>query len=207
MDISEPATGAGSKKLPPPVLDPISGAQLSTASPAAASHCMLQHQQSQPAQQHSTTGPAIASVQPVGPPPTTAPVITVTGAEDPDHINGMLDRISHDLDYLLNRTSEVPTVVSIQLRPPGGSPSASSSNNISISSNNNVNSSGSSSSSGGLASDGAANQGSGCGSVPVGTTHSMPPPPPPPCTQKVPLISSCHSVHEVIIEESEEVDS
>nr|XP_029736319.1 uncharacterized protein LOC115271032 [Aedes albopictus] len=184
LDISEPATGAGSKKLPPPVLDPIS------------------------AQQHSTTGPAIASVQPVGPQPTTAPVITVTGAEDPDHINGMLDRISHDLDYLLNRTSEVPTVVSIQLRPPGGSPSASSSNNISISSNNNVNSSGSSSSSsGGPASDSVANQGSGCGTVPVGTTHSMPPPPPPPCTQKVPLISSCHSVHEVIIEESEEVDS
>nr|XP_029714612.1 uncharacterized protein LOC115258565 [Aedes albopictus] len=210
LDISEPATGAGSKKLPPPVLDPISGAQLSTASPAAAaaSHCMLQHQQSQPAQQHSTAGPAIASVQPVGPPPTTAPVITVTGAEEPDHINGMLDRISHDLDYLLNRTSEVPTVVSIQLRPPGGSPSASSSNNISISSNNHVNSSGSSnSSSGGPASDSAANQGSGCGTVPVGTTHSMPPPPPPPCTQKVLLISTCHSVHEVIIEESEEVDS
>lgn len=187
--------------------DTISGAQLSTTSPAgAASHCMLQHQQTQSPQQHSTTGPGFASVQPVGPSSTTAPVITVTSAEDPDRINGMLDRISHDLDYLLNRTSEVPTVVSIQLRPTSGSTSASSSNNISNSCNNSVNANGSSSC-GGPSSDNSTNQGSGCGTVPVGTTHSMPPPPPPPCTQKVPLISSCHSVHEVIIEESEEVDS
>lgn len=36
------------------------------------------------------------------------PIITITTSEDEDAIDGMLDRISHDLDYLLNRTSEIP---------------------------------------------------------------------------------------------------
>lgn len=40
------------------------------------------------------------------PPP---PTITITSTEDGDKsINGMLDRISHDLDFLLNRTMEIP---------------------------------------------------------------------------------------------------
>lgn len=39
------------------------------------------------------------------------PTITVTPTDDSNSsktIDGMLDRISHDLDYLLNRTSEIP---------------------------------------------------------------------------------------------------
>lgn len=37
------------------------------------------------------------------------PTITITSTEDGDKsINGMLDRISHDLDFLLNRTMEIP---------------------------------------------------------------------------------------------------
>lgn len=36
------------------------------------------------------------------------PIITITSSEDEDAIDGMLDRITHDLDYLLNRTSEIP---------------------------------------------------------------------------------------------------
>lgn len=36
------------------------------------------------------------------------PIITITTIEDEDAIDGMLDRISHDLDYLLNRTCEIP---------------------------------------------------------------------------------------------------
>lgn len=40
------------------------------------------------------------------PPP---PTITVTPTDDTDKtIDGMLDRISHDLDYLLNRMAEIP---------------------------------------------------------------------------------------------------
>lgn len=135
-------------------------------------------------------------------------MITVTGTEDPDRIDGMLDRISLDLDYLLNRTSEVPTVVPIQLRPTtagSASNSSSNSNNISGSSNNNMNASGSIN--GGSSSAGPSNDSaSSGGAVPVGTHVTMPSPPPP-CQQKVPLISTCHSVHEVIIEESEDVDS
>lgn len=42
----------------------------------------------------------------------TPPTITITtSSEDGDHdepIDGMLDRITHDLDYLLNRTVEIP---------------------------------------------------------------------------------------------------
>lgn len=37
------------------------------------------------------------------------PTITVTPTDDTDKtIDGMLDRISHDLDYLLNRMAEIP---------------------------------------------------------------------------------------------------
>lgn len=37
------------------------------------------------------------------------PTITVTPTDEPDRtIDGMLDRISHDLDYLLNRMAEIP---------------------------------------------------------------------------------------------------
>lgn len=37
------------------------------------------------------------------------PTITVTPTDEPDKtIDGMLDRISHDLDYLLNRMAEIP---------------------------------------------------------------------------------------------------
>lgn len=42
------------------------------------------------------------------PPP---PTITITTSEDDEPLDGMLDRISHDLDYLLNRTMQVPVVV------------------------------------------------------------------------------------------------
>lgn len=41
--------------------------------------------------------------------PPSPPIITITSTEDGDKsINGMLDRISHDLDFLLNRTMEIP---------------------------------------------------------------------------------------------------
>lgn len=41
----------------------------------------------------------------------TPPTITVTPTDDADKIiDGMLDRISHDLDYLLNRTADMPPV-------------------------------------------------------------------------------------------------
>ncbi|KAJ6649728.1 hypothetical protein Bhyg_04967 [Pseudolycoriella hygida] len=41
--------------------------------------------------------------------PPLPPTITITSTEDGDKsINGMLDRISHDLDFLLNRTMEIP---------------------------------------------------------------------------------------------------
>lgn len=43
---------------------------------------------------------------------TIPPTITVTTTdEEKVSIDGMLDRISHDLDYLLNRTTEIPTQV------------------------------------------------------------------------------------------------
>uniref|UniRef100_A0A182NBV2 Uncharacterized protein n=1 Tax=Anopheles dirus TaxID=7168 RepID=A0A182NBV2_9DIPT len=116
--------------------------------------------------------------------PGAAPIITVTSTDGSStgggpaagrHTDGMLDRISHDLDYLLNRTTgdvgPAPTsssVVPIQLRSTTG---------------------------GG---------GGGIGTAPAaqpssqqqGSISSAPP-----------LIPTCHSVHEVIIEESEEVDS
>lgn len=42
--------------------------------------------------------------------PSKPPIITITTTEEEKPtIDGMLDRISHDLDYLLNRTSEIPT--------------------------------------------------------------------------------------------------
>lgn len=42
-------------------------------------------------------------------PDTTLPTITVTPTDDPDtSIDGMLDRISLDLDYLLNRVADIP---------------------------------------------------------------------------------------------------
>lgn len=41
--------------------------------------------------------------------PSNPPIITITTTEEEKAtIDGMLDRISHDLDYLLNRTSEIP---------------------------------------------------------------------------------------------------
>lgn len=40
---------------------------------------------------------------------TVPPTITVTPTDETDKtIDGMLDRISHDLDYLLNRMAEIP---------------------------------------------------------------------------------------------------
>lgn len=40
------------------------------------------------------------------------PIITITTTdEEKASIDGMLDRISHDLDYLLNRTTEIPAQV------------------------------------------------------------------------------------------------
>lgn len=133
-------------------------------------------------------------VQPASPAAT--PVITVTGSDDPDRIDGMMDRISHDLDYLLNRTSEVPTVVPIQLRQSGGSSSCSNSSNSNLDSSGGVSGSETSSNSprGGPSSDNS--------TTTITAVHSAMPP-----CQKPPLLSSCHSVHEVIIEESEDVDS
>lgn len=44
------------------------------------------------------------------------PTITITSTEEsPECLDGMLDRISHDLDYLLNRITEIP----ITTRPAG----------------------------------------------------------------------------------------
>lgn len=41
--------------------------------------------------------------------PNALPTITVTPTDDSDNsIDGMLDRISHDLDYLLNRIADIP---------------------------------------------------------------------------------------------------
>lgn len=122
------------------------------------------------------------------PAPSVPPIITITSTEEEleataavlatatngaaaaaaaEPLDGMLDRISHDLDYLLNRTIEIPVIHSVVRR----------------------------------------------GSQPVHTDQSTTvmrnqlPPPPPPAT-----LSSAHggatstllSVHEVIIEESEE---
>lgn len=39
------------------------------------------------------------------------PTITITSTNDEKSIDGMLDRISHDLDYLLNRTTDMPTQI------------------------------------------------------------------------------------------------
>ncbi|XP_058056477.1 uncharacterized protein LOC131207861 [Anopheles bellator] len=97
-----------------------------------------------------------------------------TRIDDPTRIDGsMLDRISHDLDYLLNRTTgEGPppplppsTIVPILLRP--------------------------TSSSGAVTS---ATTGTNTLPTAVGSTSAPPAP-------------TCHGVHEVIIEESEELDS
>lgn len=53
----------------------------------------------------TTSTPSPSKVQP------SPPTITITSTEDGDKsINGMLDRISHDLDFLLNRTMEIPVV-------------------------------------------------------------------------------------------------
>lgn len=87
----------------------------------------------------------------------------VAAASEP--LDGMLDRISHDLDYLLNRTIEIPVIHSVVRR--GSQPAH----------------------------------------TEQSTTRNQLPPPPPPAT-----LSSAHgsatstllSVHEVIIEESEE---
>lgn len=51
----------------------------------------------------TTNAPSPSKAQPL------PPTITITSTEDGDKsINGMLDRISHDLDFLLNRTMEIP---------------------------------------------------------------------------------------------------
>lgn len=64
---------------------------------------------------------------PSSPPPPPPPNITITtsGTDDNTSIDGMLDRISHDLDYLLNRITEIP----VQMRhcPDDGNGSNSSS--------------------------------------------------------------------------------
>uniref|UniRef100_A0A182J1Y1 Uncharacterized protein n=1 Tax=Anopheles atroparvus TaxID=41427 RepID=A0A182J1Y1_ANOAO len=104
------------------------------------------------------------------PAPPMPPTITVTSTDDPGRIDGMLDRISHDLDYLLNRTGDNgSSVVPIQLRPATG--------------------------------------GSGGTGGPPAAPTLAPAPAPAPGSISAPLIPTCHSVHEVIIEESEEVDS
>ncbi|XP_049548325.1 uncharacterized protein LOC125959543 [Anopheles darlingi] len=133
-------------------------------------------EQQQQQQQHSTLPVPTAATAGSS---TMPPIITVT-SDDPVRTHGdgsMLDRISHDLDYLLNRTAEadgatgIPssTVVPIQLRPTSAGPS---------------------------------------GTLPTvvtpGPGHSAHP------SQgsiSAPLVPTCHGVHEVIIEESEEVDS
>lgn len=98
---------------------------------------------------------------------TAAVLATGTNSAAAEPLDGMLDRISHDLDYLLNRTIEIPVIHSAVRR----------------------------------------------GSQPAHTDQSTAvlrnqvPPPPPPAK-----LSSAHggatstllSVHEVIIEESEE---
>lgn len=43
--------------------------------------------------------------------PSAPPTITITSSDDEKSIDGMLDRISHDLDYLLNRTTDMPTQI------------------------------------------------------------------------------------------------
>ncbi|XP_040163581.1 uncharacterized protein LOC120900535 [Anopheles arabiensis] len=122
------------------------------------------------------------------------PIITVTSTDDGRAatacggggagrpLDGMLDRISHDLDYLLNRTtggdtgaSSSSSVVPIQLRPTTGPSSVAVSSSSSIGTST--------------------------------ATGSAAPPPQPGGSISAPLMPTCHSVHEVIIEESEDVDS
>lgn len=123
---------------------------------------------------------------------TIPPTITVTTTdEEKASIDGMLDRISHDLDYLLNRTTEIPTqvrrsttananskqCVDATMPPPPSQPST-------------ISTSSSSAQSQGIVTSGA------CDSVP-------PPPPPPtaaPPSQRLDTIPNL-SVREVILEE------
>ncbi|XP_058449238.1 uncharacterized protein LOC131429205 [Malaya genurostris] len=161
---------------PSALIPTIASLPVVTAAPTVSlAPTVVEHHQHHLKPQTITGQPSVTQL----PDTVTAPIITVTGIEEPDRIDGMLDRISHDLDYLLNRTSEVPTVVPIQLRQTcGGAVSNSSSSNF-------VNSSSATNSNN--ANGEPTNDGAVC--------------------QKQPLIASCHSVHEVIIEESEEVDS
>lgn len=114
--------------------------------------------------------------------PSVPPIITITTTEEEleataavaatatnnaEPLDGMLDRISHDLDYLLNRTIEIPVIHSAVRR--GSQPAHTDQSTVAV-------------------------------------RHQLPPPPPPAA------LSSAHggatstllSVHEVIIEESEE---
>lgn len=54
----------------------------------------------------SSGGVSTSAIAPTPQPP---PTITITSTDEDKTIDGMLDRISHDLDYLLNRTTEIPT--------------------------------------------------------------------------------------------------
>uniref|UniRef100_A0A8W7K7I7 Ig-like domain-containing protein n=1 Tax=Anopheles albimanus TaxID=7167 RepID=A0A8W7K7I7_ANOAL len=132
------------------------------------------YSEQQQQQQHSTLPAPVAAIAGSASMP---PIITVT-SDDPVRTDGsMLDRISHDLDYLLNRTAGADgstgtpssTVVPIQLRPTSAGPS------------------------GTLAT--------------VGTPGPGLPAHPSQSSISAPLVPTCHGVHEVIIEESEEVDS
>uniref|UniRef100_A0A182LYM5 Uncharacterized protein n=1 Tax=Anopheles culicifacies TaxID=139723 RepID=A0A182LYM5_9DIPT len=126
--------------------------------------------------EQSGSNPGAAAVH--NKPSPAPPIITVTSTDDGrtgGRIDGMLDRISHDLDYLLNRTGDIvpcsstssstSSVVPIQLRPTTG------------------------------------------GTSPGSTVNSAQTASPQQGSISAPLIPTCHSVHEVIIEESEEVDS
>lgn len=132
------------------------------------------YSEQQQQQQHSTLPAPVAAIAGSASMP---PIIIVT-SDDPVRTDGsMLDRISHDLDYLLNRTAGADgstgtpssTVVPIQLRPTSAGPS------------------------GTLAT--------------VGTPGPGLPAHPSQSSISAPLVPTCHGVHEVIIEESEEVDS
>lgn len=59
----------------------------------------------------ATTSDMQETTVPTPPPPSPPNTTTKTSEDDKTSIDGMLDRISHDLDYLLNRTTGIPAEV------------------------------------------------------------------------------------------------
>ncbi|XP_050095110.1 uncharacterized protein LOC126577486 [Anopheles aquasalis] len=165
---SGPATaclvGPSSSNVSPQTTQGRQGGKAITATTATSPGLPVLPYYSEQQQQHSTLpAPTGSSSMP--------PIITVT-SDDP-----VLDRISHDLDYLLNRTAgadgttrtPASTVVPIQLRPTSAAGPS--------------------------------------GTLATVATPGHLPAHPSQGSISAPLGPTCHGVHEVIIEESEEADS